>query len=106
MSSLERIFKRISTPDAKKTALKKKQLKGYVPSMVDRKNLMIILKRKYKRDVNPDISDVELLRMYLHLLYDEEVKAQKLAKQKKRAEQLAKTNTKLSSNVHYVKLVR
>ena len=64
--------------------LKAKVQRGYMPTEVDRKNLTIILKRTFKRDVNPDIGDVELLRMYLQLLYAKEVKMQEQHKAKKR----------------------
>lgn len=122
MSQLERIFKRISQQPTKKSMLKAKVQKGYMPTEVDRKNLMVILKRTFKRDVNPDIGDVELLRMYLQLLYAKEVKMQEQHKAKKKAEQLAKAKIDRMLNImdraeikrdpktkmgsHYVKLVK
>lgn len=49
---------------------------------------MIIMKRTFKKDVNPDISDVELLRMYLQLVYAKEVKMQQQKKRKTKDSQM------------------
>jgi hypothetical protein len=68
--------------------LQAKLKQGYVPSPLDRKNLMIIMKRTFKKDVNPDISDVELLRMYLQLVYAKEVKMQQQKKRKTKDSQM------------------
>lgn len=103
MRTIDRIYKKLSEKPSKKQMLQAKLKQGYMPTEVDRKNLMIILKRTFKKEVNPDIGDVELLRMYLHLLYAKEVKMQEQLKAKKK-QQLAKTK-RTNMGSHYVKLV-
>ena len=83
MSTLERIFKRIA-PEPKKQMLKAKLKQGYIPTPMDKKNLTILMKRNFNKDINPDIGDVELLKLFLHMLYAKEVKAQRQDKNKKK----------------------
>ena len=88
MRTIDRIFQKINSKPTKKAMLKAKLKQGYVPTQLDRKNLMIIMKRTFKKDVNPDISDVELLRMYLQLVYAKEVKMQQQKKRKTKDSQM------------------
>jgi len=102
MSSLQRIFKKISQEQTnKKTALKRATLKGFIPSARDVKNLKIMLKRMYV-DYKPNLSDTQIVRLYLNEKYKEEVHLQELSKKKKEVrEKLSK-----HSNSHFIKLVK
>ena len=88
MRTIDRIYQKISSKPSKKAMLQAKLKQGYMPTKLDRKNLMIIMKRTFKKDVNPDISDVELLRMYLQLVYAKEVKMQQQKKRKTKDSQM------------------
>ena len=119
MRTIDRIYQKISSKPTKKSMLQAKLKQGYVPSPLDRKNLMIIMKRTFKKDVNPDIGDVELLKLYLQLLYAKEVKMQQQRRNKKKDSQMklkrlvqileeseVKTEKPTKMGSHFVKLVK
>lgn len=121
MSQLERIFKRISETPTKKETLKKALIKGFTLTKIDRQNLQVMLKRMGVRFTKATTNN-QLLRLYLNAQYKEQIKLQKLAKDKKKAEQLAQAKIKrmvdimekakvertkkTSMGSHYVKLVK
>ena len=102
MSSLNRILKKISQGQTKKkTVLKRAVMKGFMPNSRDIKNLKIMLKRMYV-DYKPNLSDSQIVRLYLNEKYKEEVHLQELSKKKKEVrEKLSK-----HSNSHFIKLVK
>ena len=90
-------------------------------SKQDRTNLSIMLKRMNVK-FNNNATDNQILRLYLNAQYKEQIKLQKLAKDKKKAEQLAQAKIKrmvdimekakvertkkTSMGSHFVKLVK
>ena len=121
MTSIERIFKRISDTPTKKESLKRALIKGFNLTKQDVTNLKIMLKRMGVRFTAKHTNN-QLLRLYLNAQYKEQVRLQKLAKDKKKAEQLAQAKIKrmvdimekakvertkkTSMGSHYVKLVK
>lgn len=93
MRTIERIFKKISERPTAKVALEKKVLKGFQPTKRDIQNLKIMLKRMYV-DVPKNVTDSQVVRMYLNEKYREEVQLQELSKKKKKEELNSKTKLK------------
>lgn len=121
MRQIERIFQKLSEPSKKQT-FKKKVAQGFKLSEQDKKNIAIILKRKFKTDVSKTITEETLLRTLLKKLYAAEIRLQELKKERLKEDKVATTKVnrmlkilkdsevkrtnKTRMGSHFVKLVK